>query len=67
MKKTEPQAHSINPPPPTVSKELIGWLDRTYPDRAQDITTPQREADARFGEIRLVRSLRAIHDRQMKS
>lgn len=54
-------------PEPAVSKELITWLETTYPDRALGIDLPPREADARFGEIRLVRKLRDLHDRQHKS
>lgn len=54
------------PKEPAVSAELIAWLESNYPDRAQGLDKPQREADAYFGAVQLVRTLRGFHDRQTK-
>lgn len=49
---------------PTISTELVAWLEKAYPDKAIDPSLPLHEQHARFGEVRLVRNLRVIHDRQ---
>ncbi|MBN9346621.1 MAG: hypothetical protein J0I48_10555 [Devosia sp.] len=52
---------------PTISEQLLRALEVRFPDRAPELTTPDREVWAQAGEARLIRFLRAKFDEQSET
>lgn len=55
------------PPIPTITKELIEYLEAIYPDKAPKLNDSDRQIWATVGQVELVRHLRAIHDQQTET
>jgi hypothetical protein len=51
---------------PLVSKELLAYLEETYPDRCPEPETPSRKLWMAAGQAALVRKLRQLHQTQLK-
>lgn len=51
---------------PAVEKELITWLEVTYPDKCPDPEMTDREIWMAVGEQVVIRKLRALHEDQLK-
>jgi hypothetical protein len=53
--------------PPHVSKDLIDYLERTFPDRLEtDPSVPDKELWMRAGGVRVIRKLRHLFDAQVE-
>jgi hypothetical protein len=50
--------------PPSIPKDLLEYLERTYPDRCPDVHDKEREIWMRAGAVDLIRKLRHHHDKQ---
>jgi hypothetical protein len=57
---------SITPPKklPLVPKELLLWLEATFPDKCPDIRLSGREVWMAAGSVAVVRKLRDIYNKQ---
>lgn len=53
-----------NPKKPYVSRELLAWLERIFPDRAPTRAASDREIWIAVGGVEVVKHLRAIHEAQ---
>lgn len=49
---------------PIITRELIEYLDRLYPDKAPDVMTPDRDIWMDAGSVRVVRHLRSVLEEQ---
>ena len=49
---------------PTISKELITYLDEICPDRSPSITTEDRRIWFAAGKVDLIRHLRSVYEQQ---
>lgn len=50
--------------PPPVPRELIDWLERTYPELCPDLQWPDRKVWHYAGQRELVRTLASHHKKQ---
>jgi hypothetical protein len=53
--------------PPPVSKEILEWLERLFPDRAPDLKHSTDEIRFRSGQVSVVRKLRSEYEAQTKN
>lgn len=52
---------------PNVDEEIVRELERMFPDRCPDLTTPEREVWAAAGRADVVRFLRAKREEQQET
>lgn len=52
---------------PLITNELIDYLDRAYPDKMPDAYHNEHELGMRMGEIRVVRHLKHLRDKQQRN
>lgn len=58
-------ADNQNTPP--ISKGLVEWLSRLFPDRCPDALMPDREVWIAAGAAKVVRKLRTEHEQQTRN
>jgi hypothetical protein len=44
---------------PTISQELVEWLEKIYPDKAPNLKDPEREIWMKVGQVDVVKKLRS--------
>ena len=61
-------APTPTPPPPAVSKALIDYLARVYPEagRCPYPSMPDREIWMAVGKAEIIKKLQSMHDNQIK-